>query len=395
MGASERGAVLAIIGFATVSALLWALIRTPGSGGPDEASHLALVESIREAGGIPIFEGFKPDDFVGSSGRVINAYELTPNLSALVLAGLASTAGVSDLLALTLLGRLYAVILFPITLLLAYLTLGILIPNRPVERLWALTALATLPQLMLVHSYVTNDTPTIAFASLAIYLTVLGWRRGFRRSEAIPLGIALSLVGLHKVNGLIVAPMAAGLIVWKLRHERIHLFKALGTVAVTALAVAGWWYARMLVIYGDPIGCRDDSCRHRSRRRSRPDAARSGHEPMGIRPQVRMAPRHVSIVLAGYGVRRMTVPDAAYLALLVTLVVAAVGLIAASWGARDRVTGAGSVWFAFGLAVAGLWVLNLWTSWRWTVPQCTGATPTRSLFRLLRCSSSGSAAPLP
>ena len=363
LGASERGAVLAIIGFATVSALLWALIRTPGSGGPDEASHLALVESIREAGGIPIFEGFKPDDFVGSSGRVINAYELTPNLSALVLAGLASTAGVSDLLALTLLGRLYAVILFPITLLLAYLTLGILIPNRPVERLWALTALATLPQLMLVHSYVTNDTPTIAFASLAIYLTVLGWRRGFRRSEAIPLGIALGLVGLHKVNGLIVAPMAAGLIVWKLRHERIHLFKALGTVAVTALAVAGWWYARMLVIYGDPIGAETT----RAAIEAVDAAVQTPHDQgMSLWEYARRSgwlQGTFRSFWAGYGVRRMTVPDAAYLALLVTLVVAAVGLIAASWGARDRVTGAGSVWFAFGLAVAGLWVLNLWTSW--------------------------------
>ena len=52
-----------------------------------------------------------------------------------------------------------------------------------------------------------------------------------------------------------------------------------------------------------------------------------------------------------------------YLAFLVLVVLGVFGLFAASWRARGRVTGIGSVWIAFGLAVAGLWGLNLWTSW--------------------------------
>ena len=228
----ERWAVAAIIVFATVSALLWALIRIPGEGGPDEATHLALIERTRAAGGIPLFEGFEPDDFIGTPGRIINAYELTPNVSSLALAGLASAARLSDPMATLLLGRLFAVGLFPATLFLAYLTLRLLIPTRPVERVWALAALATLPQFMLVHSYLTNDTPTIAAASLAIYLTVRGWRNGYRRQDAILLGVALGLVGLHKANGLIVAPMAGALIVWRLRHNLPEMLRTLGTVAI-------------------------------------------------------------------------------------------------------------------------------------------------------------------
>ena len=362
-GSSERGAVLAIIAFATCSVLLWALIRTPGAGGPDESAHLDLIERIREAGGIPIFHGFDRSKFVGTPGRVINAYELTPNLSALVLAGLSSLARFSDPLATLLLGRLYAVSLFPTTLLLAYLTLRILLPDRPVERVWALTALATLPQFMLVHSYVTNDTPTIAFASLTIYLMVRGWARGFRPVDAVLLGGALGLVGLHKANGLIVAPMAAGLIVSRLRHAGFGQVRTLGTVAVTAVAVAGWWYARMLVLYGDPFGAETTRAAIEVVGTAVPTPRDQGLSPWEYARHSGWVEAAFQSFWAGYGVRRMTVPDVVYLAFLVLVVLGVFGLFAASWRARGRVTGIGSVWIAFGLAVAGLWGLNLWTSW--------------------------------
>ena len=362
-GSSERGAVLAIIAFATLSALLWALIRIPGAGGPDESAHLDLIERIREAGGIPIFHGFDRSQFTWTPGRVINAYELTPNLSALALAGLASAARFSDPVATLLLGRLYAVSLFPITLLLGYLTFRVLLPDKPIERLWGLTALATLPQLMLIHSYVTNDTPTIAFASLATYLTVRGWARGFRQVDAVLLGVSLGLVGLHKASGLIVAPMAAGLIVWQLRHAGRHLFRTLGTVAVAALAVAGWWYARMLVIYGDPFGMETTRAAIEAVGTAVPTPRDQGLSPWEYARTSGWVDGAFRSFWAGYGVRRMTVPDAAYLAFLVTLVLGATGLFAASWRSRGRVTGAGPVWIAFGLAIAGLWGLNLWTSW--------------------------------
>lgn len=207
-GCSEHGATLAIIAFATFSAMLWALIRIPGAGGPDESAHLDLIERVRASGGIPLFQGFDRSQFTWTPGRVINAYELTPNVSALALAGVASMLRLSDPVATLVLSRIFAVCLLPFTLFFGYLTLRILIPDRPVERLWGLTALATLPQLMLVHSYVTNDTPTIAFATSATYVAVRGWSHGFRTQDSILLGVALGLVGLHKANGLIVLPLA-------------------------------------------------------------------------------------------------------------------------------------------------------------------------------------------
>lgn len=358
----ERWAVAAIIVFATLSALLWALIRIPGDGGPDEANHAALIERIRDAGGIPHFEGFERSDFTWSPGRVINAFELTPNLSALALAGLASAVGLSDPLATLLLGRLYAVSLFPVTLLLAYLTLRILIPERPVERVWALTALATIPHFMLVHSYVTNDTPTIAAASLAIYLTVRGWANGFRRRDTLLLGVALGLVGLHKANGLIVAPMAGSLIVWRLRHNLPQLFRTLGTVAIPALAVAGWWYVRMLAVYGDPLGTDTTKAAIEAVGTAVATPQNQGLSPWEYARESGWVEGAFRSFWAGYGVRKMTIPDAGYLALLAMLVVSTGGLIAGAWRARLRAHNS-AVWIALGLSVGALWGLNLWTSW--------------------------------
>ncbi len=362
-GSSERGAAVAIIAFATFSALLWALIRIPGAGGPDENTHLILIERIRETGGIPIFQGFDRSQFTWTPGRVINAFELTPNLTALALAGVASVLRLSDPVATLVLGRLFAVALFPCTLVLGYLTLRVLLPDRSIERLWGLAALATLPQLMLVHSYVTNDTPTIACASLATYLIVRGWALGFRLPDAILLGVALGLVGLHKANGLIVAPMAAGLIAWRLRHEPSHLVRTLATVAIASFAIAGWWYVRMLVIYGDPFGTETTRAAAEAVDTAVPTPRERGLSPWDYALNSGWIEGTFRSFWAGYGVRRMTVPDITYVAFLLMLILAAAGLFAATWRAERRVAGNGALWIGFALAVAGLWLLNLWTSW--------------------------------
>lgn len=314
-------------------------------------------------GGIPLFHGFDRSQFTWTPGRVINAFELTPNLSALALAGVANLLRLSDPVATLVLGRLFAVVLFPCTLLLGYLTLRILLPDRPVECLWGLTALATLPQLMLIHSYVTNDTPTIAFATLATYLAVRGWAHGFRPLDAIPLGVALGLVGLHKANGLVVAPLAVGLIAWKLRHEPWQLVRTLSTVAVTSFAIAGWWYVRMLAIYGDPFGTETTRAAAEAAGTAVRTPRDQGLSPWEYAWTSGWLGGTFRSFWAGYGVRRMTVPDTAYLSFLAMLILGAVGLIAAAWRARRGVMGAGAVWIAFGLAVVGSWVLNLWASW--------------------------------
>lgn len=362
-GTSERGAAIAIIAFATFSALLWALIRIPGAGGPDESAHLDLIERIREVGGLPLFHGFDRSQFTWTPGRVINAYELTPNVSALALAGVASMLRLNDPVATLVLSRIFAVGLFPFTLLFGYLTLRILFPDRPVERLYGLTALATLPQFMLVHSYVTNDTATIAFATLATYVAVRGWAHGFRPRDSILLGVALGLVGLHKANGLIVLPLTVWLVVWRLRREPGDLVRTLSIVAATAFAIAGWWYVRMLVIYGDPFGTEATRAAAEAVGTAVPTPRDQGLSPWDYAWSSGWVEGTFRSFWAGYGVRRMTVPDAAYFVFLVMLVLGAAGLISATWRARERVTGTGSVWIAFALAVAGLWLLNLWTSW--------------------------------
>ena len=362
-GRVEVLTVAAIIAFATVSALLWALVRVPGEGGPDETAHLGLIARVRDTGGIPVFEGFERGKFSGSPGRVINAYELTPNLSAFALASVAGAIGAHDLAATVLIGRLYSVALFPVTLTLAYLTLRRLLPNRVIERIWAVTAIATIPQFMLVHTYVTNDTPTIAFATLAIYALVRGWDEGFRWRDIVLLGVAVGLVALHKANGLIVLPMAAALMAWRLRHQPARLLTCVGAVAALALAIAGWWYVRMLLIYGDALGVATTQAAVNATGTAVATPRDQGLSPWDYAAASGWVEGTFRSFWAGYGVRKMTLPDTAYLALFAVLLVSAAGLISVIVRTRARASRDSALWIAFAAAFAVLWGLNFWSSW--------------------------------
>ena len=66
---------------------------------------------------------------------------------------------------------------------------------------------------------------------------------------------------------------------------------------------------------------------------------------------------------AGYGVRKMTLPDTAYLALFAVLLVSAAGLISVIVRTRARASRDSALWIAFAAAFAVLWGLNFWSSW--------------------------------
>lgn len=134
-------------------------------------------------------------------------------------------------------------------------------------------------------------------------------------------------------------------------------------VAATAFAIAGWWYVRMLVIYGDPFGTETTRAAAEAVDTAVPTPRDQGLSPWGYAWSSGWVEGTFRSFWAGYGVRRMTVPDTAYAAFLVMLVLGAAGLFTAAWRARGRVTDTGAVWGAFALAVAALWLLNLWTSW--------------------------------
>jgi len=116
--------------------------------------------------------------------------------------------------------------------------------------------LAFIPQFIFIHSSANNDT-MITFTS-TLTLAILLWigRDGVTTRKAIFLGVAIGLMCLSKLIGTVLAVVAltlfVALILLRARKLSAAVAPTLIALLVTAL-VAGWWYVRNQIIYGDPL----------------------------------------------------------------------------------------------------------------------------------------------
>lgn len=173
--------------------------------------------------------------------------------------------------------------------------------NRPRndnrEKLFAAGAAAIVaftPQFVFVSSAVSNDSTIVAMSALALWLMVLtsqrpelrgqkskvsGQRLTVSGSIALALGVACGLAALAKVSGLGLVTLATLVWVWSVingqrsasggqesavsdqclaigdRKSEIRNLKfEIALFAFAFLLVAGWWYARNLMLYGELTG---------------------------------------------------------------------------------------------------------------------------------------------
>lgn len=125
------------------------------------------------------------------------------------------------------------------------------------ERL-ALASAATvafLPMFAFISSSASNDS-TIAFLS-SLSLTLLVWiaDRGLSVRRGAVLGVSLGLLALSKLIGTVLLLASPVLLVW-IAWKRRELARWPATAAAalgTALAIAGWWYVRNWMVYGEPL----------------------------------------------------------------------------------------------------------------------------------------------
>jgi len=117
---------------------------------------------------------------------------------------------------------------------------------------------AVLPMNIYVAAYFSNETFHTLLAGLAVLATVdllLAPTSALRRVFA--LGLLLGLALLTKYTALVVGAVALFFVVCKLvAVERAAPARLAGLVAVFAgppLALAGWFYARNVFLFGDPL----------------------------------------------------------------------------------------------------------------------------------------------
>lgn len=114
------------------------------------------------------------------------------------------------------------------------------------------------PMFLFISASVNNDNLVIALNSLMILLALTQWYSGWRWWQASLIAVLFALSSLSKLSGLALLPALMLLIFiqsWRDRNPR----RAIGFMLLMGgvwLALAGWWYARNLTLYGELFGTR-------------------------------------------------------------------------------------------------------------------------------------------
>ncbi len=157
-------------------------------------------------------------------------------------------------------GRWFSLVLGACTLLLSYALARLAFAGSQVLPLISLLTLAAIPQVQFISATVSNDNAVIFFATAVLFwlarLLSFPADRSIRWHEWVVLGVLLGAALLSKLQGLGLLPLAGLAIVgmaW-LRHDLRLPFRALLPVALPVLLIAGWWYWRNYLLYGDWLG---------------------------------------------------------------------------------------------------------------------------------------------
>jgi len=355
-----------LIIFATLSALLWSLLRPLLDGGPDEWNHfLQIVYPLSQNWEWPMFKGYPPGTFGESAVRAQVAYELTPNISALIHALVLNLAGLPEMLEANRWGRIVSVSFYPLTLIVSWKIFKLVFIDDPLIRLLGLAVMVTVPQFMLVHSYITNDSPAIFVSTLAIYLALRARKREFDMTSVVLLSTAIAFVMLHKYNGFIVVPGVAVLVVWAVWRDPYRLLKIATVGLFVVLLVAGWWYLRGFIVYGDFLGIETTRVAVDASGPAPIPPASRGLNPIQFLQETNWLPENYATFWAGYGLQRLKLPGGVYIAFLLVLLASIGGMLCrvflgnAKWhSSLDRFA---LVWMA--AMLLGLLIMSFWSSY--------------------------------
>lgn len=128
------------------------------------------------------------------------------------------------------------------------------------NRSWALLAAMLFgfaPPILQTFSVLTNDAAVVAFSTLVLAASLHLFTRWNDRRLLVITALLISLAGLSKVSGLVmgIIPVIAVLLGWwQTKRDYSELLKSLVILAFIPAVLAGWWYVRSYLLYGDLLG---------------------------------------------------------------------------------------------------------------------------------------------
>ena len=118
-------------------------------------------------------------------------------------------------------------------------------------------AVAFQPMFLAVSGSLQTDAGSAALGAVILWLGLRLYQSGFTYRRALALGAVIGLGALFKLTiSFLIGPITLLLLWWAWRR-REPLPRTLGCLALLGLGaalVAGWWYARNQLIYGEPTG---------------------------------------------------------------------------------------------------------------------------------------------
>lgn len=286
--------VILLILFVVVASLY--NLSTPLYESPDELQHAAYAAWLADARGLPVVdpaapgpwrqEGTQPPLYYWVVAQVMRA---VPHSGAGSLATLNPYAGIGDPQRPDNKNRVLHDVdqerwpfsldvwsvhlargistLMAVGTLAAIFCLGRLVfPGRPGIALGMVALAAFIPQFLFLSASINNDNLVILVSSWVLVL-LAAWIRGEQIpgwSSFLALGVLLGLGALAKFSGLLLWPLAAGILLWLAWRPAVHdcnlrpglRWLALAGLLVfgVALLVCGWWWVRNQQLYGDLSG---------------------------------------------------------------------------------------------------------------------------------------------
>ena len=167
--------------------------------------------------------------------------------------------------------RLVSVAMGALAVLFTYLLALEIFPDRKFLAVCAGAVVAFVPQFVFISGAVSNDSTIVAMAALSLWVMarlvashrsqvtgpksqVTGRQSQVSSRYDIALGVTAGLAALAKVSGAGVALLAAFALIYASRDDWRRLVRNLLLFGATIALLAGWWYVRNWILYGELTG---------------------------------------------------------------------------------------------------------------------------------------------
>ena len=283
---SGPGRWLALIMVAHVALGLWYSLANPLFEAGDERWHYPYVKALADGQGLPVQpedpivynwrqEGSQPPLYYLLAAALTFPIDTGPprrvvvdNPHAIVGQPLAfgnKNLAVADpdpegadrgVVLAALLIRAFSVLIGAITVWATYVLARQIAPHAPGLALLAAAWVAFLPEFVFISASINNDV--LAVTASSVCLVAINW--ALQQPRVWPRWLWVGLVGgaaaLSKLNGVGVIGLAVLAIGWSAWRsvDRRWVPAALGAALGPPTAIAGWWFARNQLLYGDPTG---------------------------------------------------------------------------------------------------------------------------------------------